>query len=60
LKSESLNLLKPSGPVQARNRDCFLIIRIRIRIRMRCNNNFKRKYTAIFGPKLSEPPGDPD
>ena len=27
---------------------------------MQCNNNFTGKYLAIFGPKLSGPPEDPD
>jgi hypothetical protein len=25
-----------------------------------CNNNFSGEYWAVIGPKLSEPPGDPD
>ena len=27
---------------------------------MQCNNNVTGKYLAINGPKLSQPPGDPD
>jgi hypothetical protein len=37
-----------------------IIIIIIIIIIMQCNNNFTGKYLAIIGPKLYEPPGDPD
>jgi heme/copper-type cytochrome/quinol oxidase subunit 2 len=66
LKYESLNHLEPSGPVQAFNRDYFLMMTLMmmmiiiIIIIMCCNNNLKRNYRVIFDPNSPKPPGDPE